>query len=37
VIRTAETWTFGNVLGFLLILAVLLAAGLAVFFVTRGR
>ncbi|MDR9450768.1 MAG: hypothetical protein RI637_06060 [Acidimicrobiia bacterium] len=37
VIRTAETWTFGNVVGALLLLAGLLAVGAAIFSVTRDR
>jgi len=37
VIRTAETWTVGNILGALLLLAGLLAVGAAIFYVTRDR
>jgi hypothetical protein len=37
VIRTAETWTFGSIMGFLLLLAVLVGIGVAALFVTRDR
>lgn len=37
VIRTAETWTFGSVIGALLLLALLVGIGVAVFHVTRDR
>lgn len=37
VIRTAETWTFGTILGALLLLAVLIGVVAAIFSVIRDR